>query len=392
MTATIGISATAVLLNGQAAPYFLCVGLTGACACISLERRNLLFSQTCLLPWIVFFWLVLATTIRYALNSNVSLASFPVDPFSELTKIIAILIILLVIISAGIMSEWVFQRTMALVALLHGVLLLYGLSNGQATLRILANTESVTRFSGADFKTAAWAEIALGTIMAATLSRRLWVGITIIPIALYTILAADMRTTLLASVVMMLILLVGRIGRIKHGKQRQLVWVGSAIFIILIGLAYRDHIVAAVSDILLLNDRHRGISSGFSGRFDNFAHGWAAFLEHVILGAGFNNPIVNYTHSGYILTFAQMGAPLALLLLPHLFLAGTRALRYGDFVLLSVITGLLFFYLGQPRNINFQVCPLLGLVACARVLLGNIVRRPAKRKVAQYEYASLNPV
>lgn len=370
LAATFGVSASAAITDGGA-PYYASVAVTAAFSLLSLSRSGAIKGRASLTALLIFVWLLLSLCVRVLLGDGTSAGSRWADPAGEVQKIVAIYIVLLITLAASAMADEKFQRIMRTVALLHCAVLAFGLQQGDVSqVRVFAGAAArVGRFGTESVATSAWAEIALGTIMAALLCRRWWVLCLAFPIAAYTILAADMRTVGVAAAVMVCLFAVGLASSVKRGQVRLLTYLGGAAAVLGVAFLYSARIATAVSDALLLNDRYRGIGSGFSGRFDNFAAGFAQFADNALFGAGFSNPVVNYTHNGYLLTLAQFGLPLAAFVFWLLLRAIIGAIRRRDMVLFACIMGLSLFYMGQPRNLNFQICPLLGIIACARVLL-----------------------
>jgi hypothetical protein len=374
LAATIGVTASSVLADGMAGIYLFSVGSAGALALLYLTRTRLLFQRAGIIAIGISAWLFVAMLLRSAIEGSWD------EGLSDLPKIIAVCVVLMLTICAGSMPDWLFRSTMTTVAISHGIILIYGLATGDATIRLLSDSQDVVRLAGAGLGTAAWAEVALGTIMAAALSQRLLVQCSVIPIAIYTILAADMRTTMVAAAGILLLLAFAAVLSVRNQTTRLMVWMSGSTLLIALAGAYSARMIAVISEVLLLNDRHRGLGSGFSGRFTNFSGGWNSFLDNILLGAGFSDPVVNYTHNGYLLTLAQMGIALSLLLFIVLLLALVGSLQHREITVLAVIVGLIFFYMGQPRNINFQLCPLVGLFACSRALWfekrGSLARSP----------------
>lgn len=357
--ASIGVSLSSVV-GGSSALYLGSIGIAGIFSIVHISRARQLNSLSVIFLLGLTAWLFTASALREIMPTT----RFAVGEDSELPKIFAVAIVILVAISSSFMPKETFRRSFLIVALVHVSIISFGLLSG----RTETYDPDMTRFAGAGFRTSAWAEVATGTIMAATLSANR----VVIPICFliggYAIILADMRTTLLATIAIAMILLVAFVSRIRSKKFRILIWSLVSLFIVLAMVSLSTDIKDLIWTVLSLDDPHRGISSGFSNRFENVRAGFDSFTNAFILGAGFSNPIVNYTHNGYVLTLAQMGAPLAMVLFFLLTMGLFRAARNREVLLLAVIFGLVTFYMGQPRNINFQLCPLVGIIAVVRAL------------------------
>lgn len=255
-----------------------------------------------------------------------------------------------------------FARVMMWTAILHVPILLatYWFARGDLTGGVRLSAENV--------KVAALAEIAIGTAWAGLLSRNWAVAILSVTTSLLIIYLTQMRTAGVAVTITLMVLVFAKYSIMRKTKVRILVVLSIISFTVVVVVAKFSGIVDAVFRILLLNDQHRGLSSGFSGRGENIAAGWFSFMERPVFGFGATDPIVNYTHNGFVLTLAQFGLPIALICFAFLLLALLRSWKAGSIVLFAVVSGLLVFYMGQPRNINTQLCPLIGILSAFRAI------------------------
>ncbi len=75
---------------------------------------------------------------------------------------------------------------------------------------------------------------------------------------------------------------------------------------------YGDAVLRGASDFFAIQDRHRGLESGGSGRLETWKITWDLFLAHPILGVGFRAheaalKINTSAHNGYLALLAEIG-------------------------------------------------------------------------------------
>ncbi len=75
---------------------------------------------------------------------------------------------------------------------------------------------------------------------------------------------------------------------------------------------YGDAVLRGASDFFAIQDRHRGLESGGSGRLDTWKATWNLFLDHPILGVGFRAhetvlKVNTSAHNGYLALLAEIG-------------------------------------------------------------------------------------
>jgi O-antigen ligase len=76
---------------------------------------------------------------------------------------------------------------------------------------------------------------------------------------------------------------------------------------------YGDVVLRGASDFFAIQDRHRGLESGGSGRLDTWKATWNLFLAHPLLGVGFRAheavlKVNTSAHNGYLALLAEIGA------------------------------------------------------------------------------------
>lgn len=75
---------------------------------------------------------------------------------------------------------------------------------------------------------------------------------------------------------------------------------------------YADDVMRGLNEFFALQDRHRGIESGGSGRLETWKATWNLFLSHPIMGVGFRAhetllKINTSAHNGYLALLAEIG-------------------------------------------------------------------------------------
>ncbi len=75
---------------------------------------------------------------------------------------------------------------------------------------------------------------------------------------------------------------------------------------------YGDAVFRGVSDFFAIQDRHRGLESGGSGRLETWKATWNLFVTHPILGVGFRAheallKVNTSAHNGYLALLAEIG-------------------------------------------------------------------------------------
>lgn len=75
---------------------------------------------------------------------------------------------------------------------------------------------------------------------------------------------------------------------------------------------YSEAVVRGTTDFFAIQDRHRGLESGGSGRLEIWKTTWNLFLSHPILGVGFRTheavlKVDSSAHNGYLALLAEIG-------------------------------------------------------------------------------------
>ncbi len=340
---------------GAASPVYLISSGIALVICLLYVSREIHGNTLLSLIGMSLTLFSIATINALQLNSTSE-----VSPIGEYIRLAGILTILVSMIAAANLPEPIFAKVMALIALVHVPIL--------AIASVSADYDEAGRAYVETLATASLSEVALGMTMAALLSRKVWIFMIVATFSVSVIVGTQMRTAGLALLFALTWIAVFWVLSRARGRSRYF-YVTSLIAVVASAYAmYSDLIIRYISVTLLIDDPHRGITTGFSGRFENWTAGLEALMRNPLSGGGFQDAAINYTHNGYLLTLGQFGIPVGGLLLLVFFFAIYSAARRSDAVLTSVLLALALFYVAQPRNINFQLFPLIGLFAVARAL------------------------
>ena len=91
-----------------------------------------------------------------------------------------------------------------------------------------------------------------------------------------------------------------------------------------------------INDVMLLNDPHRGIGSGFTGRFEFWKHAIDSFWDNPVIGVGFRSTThggggdYGAVHSGYLKLLIETGLVGTILVLSAVVIEGVRRLRLAE--------------------------------------------------------------
>lgn len=159
---------------------------------------------------------------------------------------------------------------------------------------------------------------ALLCFFGALAARNLWVALGLGLLPLYTIVAMQSRTSLLAATLAFAIVigwqLKQRLTRRLLGLLSLLLLTAGATAIVLVfaGVPLFDFSDRIVDRLLILSDAHRGLSSGASGRTDLWSAAVDLWLGHPLFGVGFKGhqmqmPDQMLAHNAYLGVLADVG-------------------------------------------------------------------------------------
>lgn len=157
---------------------------------------------------------------------------------------------------------------------------------------------------------AAFALITASVFLTAMIIRRVIVRIPIL-IAMGTVIyLTGARASAVAVLIGLAVTLVAR-RRIAQASGYTVlflcIFVGGAL-----AAYYGDAVLRGVSDFFAIQDRHRGLESGGSGRLETWKATWNLFLANPILGVGFRAhetvlKVNTSAHNGYLALLAEIG-------------------------------------------------------------------------------------
>ncbi len=350
---TFGITLASLVSGAQSGVYFLVTISAGLLSLVKLARsprRNVIVPAFAGAMVLLFVWVLQVLSFQSG--------QYGFNLMGSLFNSLAIQVIIIVAAALSTAPEKSLVNAFFIACVAHLITLVYGISAGGLAIAQIGEV----RFSGAGFREVIWAEVALGTLALAILSGRTYVVVLSVPVAGILIAATQMRTIGIAAFVGVLVFLYYQLYFKQRKTNKQILLLLIPILLFWYVVLQRDAIVQAVSAILLLDDMHRGLSSGFSGRFDNILLGWELFQGSPIIGVGSLQEDAAYVHNGYVKVLAQYGV-FGVFWIALIGVAIWKAWAQRNYPLLTVIFMLVLFYVGQPRHLSLQVFPLVGVLA-----------------------------
>lgn len=348
----VGITLTSMSFGALSAPYFM-VALFGLALAVPFTLKYL-YKNLPVLALLMFSPLFL-TILQY-----VFLEQYSFIPPSFLSSV-GMGAVLFAAVVVGSLPVNEFRRVMTYAAIAHAGICGYGIVFWDFSSAVYGGAN---RFGTEEMGTAVWAELAVGTAIAALLSGRRWLLWLVVPIVVLVIYSTQMRGAGLALVIsffMYWFLIAGR-------NWNPLLLFSGFCLMLAGALIMSTELGSAISTALLINDQHRGLSSGFSGRLENWALAWERFLSSPIIGVGQSDRIASNAHNGILKIFAEYGLVFSMTMLAFVFLGLRNALRMRMYDIFAAIVGLILFIGPAPRYINFQIMPFVSLAAVAFAL------------------------
>lgn len=351
--ATFGVTLSSNVWGAQSGPYYFSVLAAGLLATFKLARtaKKHVVAPVFAAAMILFVvWLMQVLFFHYG--------QYEFNITSSLDNTIAILLIIVIAGALCTASEKSLTDSFFIASIGNLGILIFGFLSGGLALSEIGSA----RFSGGGFREVVWAEVALGTLALAILSRRTYAVLLTLPFSVLLIAASQMRTVGISAFFGLLVLLYFRMYLQRSKSNKQMILLILPISLLLYLVLQWDAIIQAISAVLLLDHAHRGISSGFSGRFENIALGWELFLRSPLIGVGSLQTEAAYVHNGYVKILAQFGI-FGFFWIALVVFSFWKAWTQREYSLVAVITMLILFYFGQPRHLSFQVFPLVGVLA-----------------------------
>lgn len=199
---------------------------------------------------------------------------------------------------------------------------------------------------------ASFALVTMSVFIAAMAIRRSFVRIPILVMMGTAIYLTGARASAVAALFGIAVTLVSRRRIAGAGGYALLV------FCVVVGAAltayYGDVVIRGLAEFFAIQDSHRGLESGGSGRLETWKAAWSLFLSHPILGVGFRAhetalKINTSAHNGYLALLAEIGligfAAVLLFTLKGLWNTWRRNLDPSQTYSYSVLLGLACGYL-----------------------------------------------
>jgi len=211
--------------------------------------------------------------------------------------------------------------------------------------------------------------IAFGLLMCSLMVRARLLAGCMIATNFVVIVATESRGSLVAAFLGLLVFFTLKITR-GHKGRAAFTLAGASLSIALLLIAYRDLIEGWAASLLFLNDKYRGLGTGFTGRLDAWQEAFDLFLSNPWFGVGFRMheqymTTLSSAHNGYLSLLAEVGLAGTIALTLLMILGCWRLFRKaltGDSVAilgLSFVVGYLFlatferFFLnmGNPTSV-----------------------------------------
>lgn len=219
------------------------------------------------------------------------------------------------------------------------------------------------RLSTMNISTAALSEIALGVLIISLLFKNNPLILISAAISMMVQLNTEMRSTLILSFGLLVFYFYKNI---VEYCQKQPFATLTILFSILIMLAFNvELLIQMAHEILMLDDPHRGLESGFSGRGERNIVGLENFLSNPLFGVGLNGEGVSAIHLGFLKAQNQYGLLFVLVLLFFIFRGSVGNYRAGNTLFLAMSFCFILFLLTSPRILNLQIFPFVAIYAIA---------------------------
>lgn len=157
---------------------------------------------------------------------------------------------------------------------------------------------------------ASFALVTMSVFVTAMAIRRAIVRIPILVAMGTVIYLTGARASALAAMVGLAVTLFSR--RRTAGTSGYLLLISCVVVGIALVAYYGEVVVRGATDFFAIQDRHRGLESGGSGRLETWKTTWNLFLSHPILGVGFRThevvlKVASSAHNGYLALLAEIG-------------------------------------------------------------------------------------
>lgn len=259
---------------------------------------------------------------------------------------------------SALLKEDNYKFLMIIVSIFHAFLCIYGLLSGG--FDIVADEGE--RFTTDNVREILFSEFALGVYVASILSKRLPLIFLSIIFNIFIFNTTQVRGVILAVLISFYIF-----GLLYFKKRRIIYFLITTSFLVLLVINYLD----VIGTLFLINDEHRGASSGFSGRFENWDDGINIFLGNPFFGIGLADPIAAFVHNIFIKIPAQFGLFFTLLFYYVVIKSFLISFNNKNIYIFVALVAWFIFNVTSPRTINFQIMPFIALSAMAVMIIKN---------------------
>lgn len=217
-------------------------------------------------------------------------------------------------------------------------------------------------------------EIIFGCLIVLALSRERVIFLILVPICIFMLELLQARAALIASILLALLYIQYHYKVLSFNVKRlQLLFfalIGFAFLLAILSYAQSSSPISLLefilNDVLLLNDPHRGVGSGLSGRDHTWTIAIQLYSQSPIFGVGLDGALVNEdglrVHSGPILLLTEFG--LVSVLLFYVLISGAWRTAKSDRIAFAVLISCFIVFLFQARGLNTNIFPLAMWIVC----------------------------
>ncbi|HEY4363757.1 MAG TPA: O-antigen ligase family protein [Bryobacteraceae bacterium] len=245
--------------------------------------------------------------------------------------------------------------------------------------------------------------ISFGFLMCAPALPKRGIAAILIAANLYIIVETQSRSALAASILGLFVFASLKAKQMKKGRAAFTLACVALLSTVLL-LVYYDTIETWVSSLFFLNDRYRGLGTGFTGRIDAWQEALDLFQQNPLFGVGFRMherymTTLSSAHNGYLSLLAEVGIFGTIPLIGLAILGGYRLFRrawsgdemaimgfafFAGYALLVVFERL-FLNMGNPTSILAWIFLMIGAPrsAAARTPLQSVAKVQGRYENAQ---------
>lgn len=148
-------------------------------------------------------------------------------------------------------------------------------------------------------------------------------------VAIFLLYLTGSRTSLVAMVIA--IGIYGYYSVAMSSKMYKFLIALVVVLFAILGIAYFEKVWEVLNLVLKIDDSHRGISSGASGRIDIWMKAWSLFVDNIVTGIGYRSheKVLGISaHNGYLATMLEIGL-IGFLSIMYLIVKGVLNLKHN---------------------------------------------------------------